>query len=191
MKINKLKSFEDFTELLDLSNLVTQMELFNHLSNNIKNYQLNFLKSNIITFEEFLNKISESDLINWEICYFDEILLKKFPGLKLFKENFRGYNCFLKFEKINNFIEREKINLYNEKFIFIPKLKKILHLKNNIKLNDIIFQINGNYLEVEIRENIYYNYDIKIFLEFYIKIYFNIENLQIDKHFISNCYCWL
>ncbi len=71
IKINPIKAPADFNDLLDLQDLKTQMCVLEHLQNNLKKYQLDFVKSFIKTSKEVIDCIPPENLSEYEIfnCY--------------------------------------------------------------------------------------------------------------------------
>lgn len=59
--VKTLRTSEDFNELLSLSDLKTQMEVLGFLQKNLFEYQMNFFKSQLMTFDEFWNFIPDND----------------------------------------------------------------------------------------------------------------------------------
>ena len=60
--LNTLKTAQDFTELLELSELKVQMEVLGFLQENLYEYQLNYFKSHLKTFQELVDYLPEKDL---------------------------------------------------------------------------------------------------------------------------------
>ena len=59
--IKTLKTSHDFTELLSLSELDIQMEVLGFLQENLFDYQMNYLKSFLKTFDEVIEYIPDKD----------------------------------------------------------------------------------------------------------------------------------
>ena len=74
--VKTLRTTQDFTELLSLSELSTQMEVLSFLQNNLFDYQMNYFKSHLMTFEEMMTYIPEKD----KGIYFKESQYREYKG---------------------------------------------------------------------------------------------------------------
>ena len=59
--VKTLRTTQDFTELLNLAELKTQMEVLGFLQDNLYEYQMNYFKSQLMSFDEVWDYISDND----------------------------------------------------------------------------------------------------------------------------------
>lgn len=71
MKVNLLKTPADFTELLDLQDLITQSTVLKHLQNNQRKYQESFIKSFIKNRNDVLKYIPANHWNDYKIVKLD------------------------------------------------------------------------------------------------------------------------
>ena len=65
LEIGSLRTTQDFNDMLDLAELDTQMEVLSHLNRNLFDYQMNFFKSQLMTWEELIEFIPEHDMLKY------------------------------------------------------------------------------------------------------------------------------
>jgi len=61
MELNTLSTTQDFAELLSLTQLKTQMGVLGFLQDNLFDYQMNYFKSHLMTFDEMMAYIPEKE----------------------------------------------------------------------------------------------------------------------------------
>jgi len=66
--VRTLKTAQDFTELLSLSELNVQMKVLGFLNRNLYDYQMGFFKSQLMDFEQMIAYIPKSDLKHYFYC---------------------------------------------------------------------------------------------------------------------------
>jgi len=83
--VSTLKTSQDFTELLSLSELSTQLEVLSFLQSNLFEYQMNYLKNHLMTFDEMMAYIPENE---------KKIYFKEYTDYKLNKAYKKVYKRY-------------------------------------------------------------------------------------------------
>lgn len=139
--VETLKTSEDFTELLSLSKLSTQMEVLSFLQNNLFSYQMNYFQSHLLTFDELMEFLPEKD----KPTYFPENSL------------YRAYKTGGKYLNYNEKVLREKLSkidfsfsqkidaVKNHAFLVNTIDKKVYHFNKKL-INKFKFSYNNDIL---------------------------------------------
>lgn len=185
LKATSIKIPADFTELLDLSTLETQMKVLSHLTNNLAEYQNNFLKSHLKTADELLDYIPKRQHKSFSISLFilgnnTTIMLSELQQI------------LNKFQSSTALDDDIKYAITNTKYIVDTSNKKIIPIvdtsgfvfdlnEDNIMLASYIKTINRN-------AKSYYRYETWEEIRIETTIHFNIAANTIIKsnHYVSS-----
>jgi hypothetical protein len=89
MELREIKAPVDFTELLDLQDLSTQMHIFDYLKTNLHEYQHKYILSFVKTSDEVLEYLSDGDISKYEIksaLYYSNLIYGE-PTIEVLTKN--------------------------------------------------------------------------------------------------------
>jgi len=109
IKVNPIKAPADFNDLLDLQDLKTQMGVLEHLQNNLKKYQLDFVKSFIKTSEEVIGCIPPENLCEYEIFNCFDYDFNYASSIKEFSESGKNWVVNHRDKRMIEITEPEKL----------------------------------------------------------------------------------
>lgn len=82
--VNPLKCDQDFKELLSASDLRSQLDILNFLSDNIRNYQINYVKSFLMSLKEVIDYIPNNEYKSWFLVDYNHDELTEFEKTRYF-----------------------------------------------------------------------------------------------------------
>lgn len=131
VKIEELKSPEDFSSLLNIQELKKQQEIFDNLNENLFNYKKRFFESFLVKWDEIDSHLSDDD---------SKLFLEKLNKSDIE----RPYNSFIDYHK-KNFGDRADSHVYildyKKKEIFLIKKYYFYTQDIDFKFDDNIFQV--------------------------------------------------
>ena len=143
--VKTLRTTQDFTELLSLSELSTQMEVLSFLQGNLFDYQMNYFKSHLLTFDELLAFIPDKD----KKVYFKDHLDGDYVGDKWVPHEFDEKKVRQEFKK-SYYNSRDYIK--EHLFLVNTKFKKFYHFNKKILPKFHFFSKDGLLIPTYVRK---------------------------------------
>jgi hypothetical protein len=136
IKINPIKAPADFNDLLDLQDLKTQMSVLEHLQNNLKKYQLDFVKSFIKTSQEVIDCIPPENLGDYEIFDYD---FSNVDSVKEFLKSGKNWVVNHRDKRMMEITEPEELKFKMNDNILLASDKRVLRINKQAYYRIVYF----------------------------------------------------